>query len=319
MAMRSLTMIGAGAAIALVAAAAAAGPAFAQQSIDEPRLDPIFGQPRPDESKERERINTDEEFDQDKAWRPLRDFVGILTFMAPSNTDLSIGVGPVFRPDYFGSDDYEVYADPEVYAKFRNFVFLDNDGGDIALFGFSGFAFGPSFRLVGDRDETDNPALAGLGDIDHTFELGGFAATTFAKSILFRAKIRKGVAGGHNGLVVDAAGTMLLSRFGRFSTSASARATWVGERYANTYFDITPDQSLRSGLPQYDASRGLRDIGGSLNGYVNLGKRWSLNPYVTYSYIFDEFADTPFIAFYGDRNQFSAGFHLMRQFEFNWR
>jgi len=303
---------------------AAAGPALAENApleprqIDEPRLDPIFGQKR-DEPDDRERVTNDDEFDHDKKWHPLRDFVGVLTFLAPSNTDLSIGIGPEYRPDYFGSDDFQWVADPEVYVKFRNFVFLDNDGADIALFGFSGFSFGPSFRVTNDRDESDNVALTGLGDIDHTLEVGGFAATKFVDSFLFRFKIRKGIVGGHDGLVVDAAGTALLFRYGRLSTSVSANATWVGERYADTYFSVTPEQSLASGLPVYDAPRGMRDIGGSFNAYINIGKRWSLNPYVSYSYIFDDFAQTPIIALYGDRNQYRAGFHLMREFNLKWR
>ena len=308
------------AAAALGAAVASlASPAVAQQQIDEPRLSPIFGEKRPPRSDDGATVTNDDEFDQDKRWHPLRDFVGVLTFLAPSNTDLSIGVGPQYQPDYFGSDDYKWTADPEVYIKFRNFVFFDNDGADLALFGFSGFSFGPSVRLVGDRDETDNDALAGLGDIDYTFEVGGFAATTFVDRFLVRAKIRKGVVGGHDGLIVDAAGTALLFRYGRVSTSVSAQASWIGERYADTYFSVTPAQSVSSGLPVYDAGRGVRDIGGSFNAYINVGKRWSLNPYVSYRYIFPEFADTPFIRLYGDQNQYVAGFHLMREFSLKWR
>ena len=294
-------------------------PAGEARQIDEPRLDPIFGQKRKDRDDDRPQVINDEEFDQDTGWHPLRDFVGVLTFLAPSNTDLSVGVGPEYRPDYFGSDDYEWVPDPEVYVKFRNFVFLDNDGADIALFGFSGFSFGPSLRFTANRKETDNPALTGLGDIDHTLEIGGFAATKFADRILFRFKVRKGIVGGHDGLIVDAAGTALLFRYGRVSTSISANASWIGQRYADTYFSITPEQSLASGLPLYDAPRGMRDIGGSFNAYINIGKRWSLNPYVTYSYIFDDFAQTPIIAQYGDRNQYRAGFHLMREFNLKWR
>jgi len=294
-------------------------PAFAQQDIDEPKLDPIFGQRTPERERERQRIRNDDEFDNEKGWRPLRDFIGVLTFLTPETTDLSVGVGPAYRPDYFGSNDYEIQPDPEVYVKFRNFVFLDNDGADFALFGFSGFSFGPSIRFVGDRDEEDNVALTGLGDIDHTLEVGGFAATKFIDRFLVRAKVRKGVVGGHDGLIVDATGTALLFKVGRVSTSVSAQASWIGNRYADTYFSITPAQSLASGLPVYDADRGMRDIGGSFNAYINIGKRWSLNPYVSYRYIFDGIANTPIIDQLGDRNQYTVGFHLMRQFEFNWR
>lgn len=304
---------------AIAAIAVATGPAVAQQQIDEPRLDPIFGQKRPSAIDDRPRVTNDEEFDHDKKWHPLRDFVGVFTFLAPSNTDLSIGIGPEYRPDYFGSDDFEWRADPEVYVKFRNFVFLDNDGADLALFGFSGFSFGPSLRVVGDRDEDDNVALNGLGDIDHTLEIGGFAATKFVDRFLVRAKIRKGIVGGHDGLIVDAAGTALLFRYGRVSTSVSAQASWIGNRYADTFFSINPTQAAASGYQVYDAGRGIRDVGGSFNAYVNIGKRWSLNPYVSYRYIMPEFADTPFIELNGDQNQYVAGFHLMREFNLKWR
>ena len=63
----------------------------------------------------------------------------------------------------------------------------------------------------------------------------------------------------------------------------------------------------------------MRDIGGSFNAYINIGKRWSLNPYVTYNYIFDDFAATPIIEQFGDRNQYRVGFHLMREFNLKWR
>jgi MipA family protein len=306
-------------AAAFAVALVTGSPVFAQADIDEPRLDPIFGERTPERERERERIRNDDEFDNEKGWRPLRDFIGVLTFLTPETTDLSIGLGPAYVPDYFGSNDYEFRPDPEVYVKFRNFVFLDNDGADFALFGFSGFSFGPSIRVVGDRDEEDNPALVGLGDIDHTFEVGGFAATKFVDRFLVRAKVRKGVVGGHNGLIVDATGTALLFRVGRLSTSISAQAAWIGDRYADTYFSLTPAQALASGLNEFDADRGLRDVGGSFNAYVNIGKRWSLNPYVSYRYIFDGIADTPIIDDFGDRNQYTVGFHLMRQFEFDWR
>src|SRR5690606_21410080 len=120
------------------------------RQIDEPYLDPISGKKR-EMRDDRPRHTNDDEIDQENKRHPLLDFVGVLTFLAPSNTDLSIGVGPEYRPDYFGSDDFEWVPDPEVYVTFRNFVFLDNDGADLALIGFSGFSFGPSLRLTNDR------------------------------------------------------------------------------------------------------------------------------------------------------------------------
>ena len=297
------------------------GGAQAQQHIDEPRLDPIFGRSAPKAAKAGYNIEApqgDDAFDNDSSadFKRARGLVGLMTFLTPDTTNLSFGLGPVYRPDYFGSDDYEWDIDPAAYVRFDNFVFFDDDGADFALVGFSNFSFGPSIRVVGRRDEDDNPALDGLGDVGTTFEFGGFAATTFVDRFSVRFKVRKGIKTGHHGLIVDGSATALLFRWGDVSTSISGQASWIGDRYADAYFTITPEQSLRSGLPTYNADAGFRDIGGSFNAYINIRRNWSLNPYVSWRYIFDGFNDTPIIALYGDRNQFTAGFHLLREFQF---
>lgn len=296
-----------------------AGAAAAQQHIDEPRLDPIFGRttPKPQPASSLEEI-PDNRFDEDGFPRFTRPsgLVGVMTFLTPDTTNLSLGLGPVYAPDYFGSDDFKWGVDPSVYVRFQKFLFLDDNGADFALFGFSNFSFGPTLRVVGDRKESENKDLMGLGDVGTTVELGGFAATTLLDRFSFRFKARHAIATGHRGMVVDAAATALLFRFGDFSTSASAQTTWIGDQYADAYFSVTPAQSTRSGLPVYDAGRGFRDIGGSVNGYVNIRRNWSLNPYVSYRYIFDDIAATPIIAQRGDRNQWVAGFHILREFQF---
>lgn len=278
--------------------------------LDEPKTRPLlFGEENGEENYNS--ITLGEEDDN-------RRFFGVLTFLVPEETNLSIGVGPVYEPDYFGSDDYEFNPDPQVYVKFQNFVFLDDDGADFALFGFSRFRFGPSLRIRGRRDQDDNPALQGLGDVGTTFEFGGFAATTFLDRFAFKAKVRHGLKTGHRGTIVDGYLTALLFRAGPVSVSTSGHASWIGDRYADAYFTVTPQQSMRSGglLPVYDADAGFRDVGGSVNAYINIRDNWSLNPYATYSYIFDDYAATPIVDQFGDRNQFTVGFHVMREFTF---
>lgn len=310
--MRAATILAALAAGGILTAA----PASAQQ-IDDPRLDPIFGRRYEEpETLPPARPENDDEFDGEKRWRPLRGFVGVMTFLTPETTNLSLGVGPVYRPDYYGSNDYEFYADPAAFVRFRNFVFLDDDGADLAIFGFSNFSIGPTIRIVGARKEDDNPALMGLGDVGTTFEMGGFIATTFIDRFQVKLKARHGIKTGHRGTIVDARGTMLLFRWGPVSTSASAEASWIDDRYADAYFSVTPDQSAASGLPVYDAKPGIRNLGGSINAYINIGKQWSINPYASYSYIFEEYAATPIIDLYGQQNQYRVGFHILKEFSF---
>jgi len=286
------------------------------QNLDDPKLRPlVFG--RTDQEKDEVDLTattiTLGEEDQN------RGFFGALNFLVPEETNLSVGVGPVYEPDYFGSDDYEWNPDPQAYIRVRNFVFLDDDGADFALVGFSGFRAGPSLRVRGRRDQDDNPALKGLGDVGTTFEFGGFAATTFLDRFSFKAKVRHGLKTGHRGTVIDGFLTALLFRAGPVSLAASGQATWIGDRYADAYFSVTPAQSAASGgrLAVFDADAGFRDFGGTVTGYINILDRWSLNPYATYNYILDDIAASPIIDQFGDRHQFQVGFHLMREFQFN--
>ncbi|WP_411820137.1 MipA/OmpV family protein [Hyphococcus formosus] len=279
--------------------------------LDDPKVRPIFGSGDDQEDRTRTRITLG---DKDEN----RGFFGALTFLTPEETNLSIGVGPVYEPDYFGSNDYEFNADPQVYVKFRDFIFLDDDGADFGIIGFSRFRLGPSVRIKARRDQDDNPALDGLGDVGTTFEFGGFVATTFLDRFAFKAKARHGLKTGHRGTIVDGYITALLFRAGPVSVSTSGQASWIGNRYADAYFSITPEQSARSGgrLGPYDVDAGFRDVGGSVNAYINIRDRWSLNPYARYNYIFDDYAETPIIKDYGDRHQFAVGFHIMREFTF---
>ncbi|MEM8772686.1 MAG: MipA/OmpV family protein [Pseudomonadota bacterium] len=340
--------------------------ALAQQHADEPNLSPmIFGETeeerrekiRQEQEREREALRISVQQDEDSKQiddprlRPLlfgeeredrvdptgteitlgpedenRSFFGSLNFLVPAETNLSLGVGPVYEPDYLGSDDYEFDADPQVYVKFRNVVFLDDDGADLALLGFSRFRVGPSLRIRGRRDQDENPALFGTGDVGTTFEFGGFVSTTFLKRFNSKIRVRHGIKTGHRGTVIDARTNALLFRTGRFSFGAAGNVTWVGERFADAFFSITPEQSARSSLggppgalPVFDAGRGFQSFGGSATAYINIAKRWSLNPYVQYDRLLGDFAESPIVSQFGDRNQVQVGFHIQREFTFRMR
>ena len=186
------------------------------EQIDDPNLDPLlFGPSQAELEEDRNGTLLTLGPDQEN-----RRFFSALTYLVPDETNLSLGAGPVYKPDYFGSDDYELDIDPQVYVKFRNFVFLDDDGADFALLGFSRFRVGPSLRIRGRRDQDDNPALQGLGDIGTTFEFGGFIATTFQKRYAIKIKARHGLKTGHRGTIIDGSFNALLFRAGPVSFAA---------------------------------------------------------------------------------------------------
>lgn len=332
--------------------------AYAQQDIDEPQLTPfLFGETEEERRekilKEREeqreaieisvQQSRDGESLDDDAIRPFlfgddveliddpngvrvsfpddetgRSFFSSLTFLVPDETDLAIGLGPVYQPDYRGSDDYQWNIDPQVFVKFRNLVFVDDDGADLALLGFSRFRVGPSIRVGGARDEDQNDALIGLGDVGTAVEVGGFISTTFLNRFNTKVRFRRAVGTGHRGFVAEGQVTALIFRTGPLSLATGAQTTYVGNRVAQTYFSVTPEQSAASGgrLSVYNADGGFQTMGANATAYINIAKRWSFNPYARFNYLLDEYADAPIVNDFGDRGNFVVGFHLMRQFKF---
>ena len=282
------------------------------QTLDEPRVSPLIFGPSYDDKVDvtGTRVSTGEDDGN-------VGFFGSFSLLIPDETNLSVGVGPVYEPDYYGSDDYEFNVDPQIYIKFRNFVFLDDDGVDLALFGFSRFRVGPTIKIRGRRDQDDNPALQGLGDVGTTFEFGGFVATTFLDRFATKVKVRHGLKTGHRGTVIDGALTALAFRTKPVSLAVSGRATWVGNRYAEAFYEVSAEQSARSGgrLAVFNADAGFERVGVNATAYINIRERWSLNPYASYDLILDDFANTPIIDEFGNRNQLTVGFHLMREFD----
>ena len=249
-------------------------------------------------------------------WRNYSGFQSALTLLVPDTTQALVGVGPQIEPDYFGSDNYRVDEDPQAYIRIRDFTFFDDDGAEFAVLGFKRFRLGPTLRVQGKREPDDNPALIGLDRIGKTFEFGGFGATSFRDRYTIKIKYRHAIKTGHRGGIVDAQGSMLLFQRGPVSTSLGATGTWIGNNYADAFFDISEAEAARSGLPRYAVGSGFRDVSGIFNAFVRVGSKWALNPYFQYHYILPDYAASPIVQDFGSRHQYVAGVHLMREFRF---
>ena len=97
-----------------------------------------------------------------------------------SDWEIQLGAGAMVKPDYEGSDDYEVSPLPMVEISYKDRVFLDGPSLGANLFIWNGtrpgdqLKIGPLVRYQMGRDEDDNGALKGLGSVDGSAEVGGF-------------------------------------------------------------------------------------------------------------------------------------------------
>ena len=98
----------------------------------------------------------------------------------PDVTNIRIGLGPIYSPDYEGSDDYKVRFKPLISFRYRDLIHVDNNHLRVNLSikdkGDDGrFNAGPLVKVDFGRNKGDNPDLAGLGRVGTSVELGRIA------------------------------------------------------------------------------------------------------------------------------------------------
>lgn len=244
---------------------------------------------------------------------------GLQTFgeiLLPEETQITLGIGPRYSPDYPGSDDYDVDADLVFFLRLGKFLIFDNDGIRIDILGSERIKFGPVLRLTRGRNERANPALTGLGNIKQSFELGGFVTVELSEQTNVRLRYRRGVSG-HDGDIVDLELTHLLYRHGALSIAGGVRANWAAAKVMRRFFGIDAEQAARSGLPEFRLGGAVSNARVNLSGRWAFGKQWSLNGYVQYDRLLGRAADSPIVRDLGSPNGLAVGLFVARIFTFD--
>jgi len=240
--------------------------------------------------------------------------------------NFTIGAGVGLVPDYEGSDDYRII--PAVAVRGRvNGISFSTRGTYLYVdliprgAGKIDFDAGPivGVRLNRTRKIKDD-AVDRLPERNAAIEVGGFAGVTAHgltnpyDMLSVRVDVVKDVANGHESSVVTPTiefGTPL-SR--TFYVGASLSADWVGGGYADSYYSITPADTLASGLRTYDADGGYKGwkagllANQSLSGDLTRGL--SLFGTVNYGRLAGDFKRSPIVADRGSATQWFGAIGL---------
>lgn len=241
----------------------------------------------------------------------------------PANPDsLTIGGGVALLPSYDGSDDYIVRPVGALRAHVA--------GIDIATRGTQvtadliddapgarwKFRLGPAFNL--NLNRTGNLVdrrVDALRKRHVALEIGGSfgvsrtgIVTSKYDTLSLRVNVLRDVTGVHDSVVVAPSidyGTPL-SR--HFYIGMSLGASFVDDRYARTYFAVSPAGSARSGLPVFaNPKGGLKSwsLTGIATRSITGDLRHGLGVYVAVSYsrLNGDFARSPIVAIAGSPDQ----------------
>lgn len=254
---------------------------------------------------------------------------------APPEQDdnsISIGLGAGFAPTYEGSDDYRIIPGGVVRGKVAGRSFFTR-GLQLYVDAIPEAA-GPGFHLgvgpvVGLRlnrtSGIKDPRVKALGKLDTAFEAGAFVSigqtgviTSDYDNLSFRVTYLKDVGDAHDSHIISPSieyGTPL-SRQAYVGLSLSA--DFVGDGYADYYFDVSPAGSLASGLAPYDADGGFKSWSLSLAGAHaltgDLLGGLSLFAVGSYTRLRGDFADSPIVSTAGSAHQWFGAVGLSYSF-----
>lgn len=222
---------------------------------------------------------------------------------------ISVGAAALLRPEWDGAKDNDWLVVPDLDVRWGDQFFASfRTGIGWNVINADGLRAGPYAKLKFGRDESDDVALRGLGDVDATVEAGGFvdwARGPFRLSL----EVRQGL-GGHEGLVAEA-GADLRARLGeQIFASIGPRVRWANDEYMQTYFGVTPVQAGRSGLPVFNAGSGLESTGVNLSVGYRPTDRVVITAFGEVGELQDDAANSPLVRLRGDKEQQRFGLAL---------
>lgn len=238
--------------------------------------------------------------------------------VAPEGWTIGIGVAPVLSPAWQGSKQMALSVFPDLRVNYGDVFFASvPDGIGINAVNRDGWRAGPLVKIRFGRDEDDggspfqiaggSDALIGMGNVKVAGEAGGFVEHSFGPRQQWRARaeVRQGF-GGHEGLLADVLFNHR-TRIGSTIISAGPRVSFASRDFMQTYFGVTPAQSLRTGLARYDADGGLLSYGVGGTVIQPLSRKSALTLFTSLERLGELAGDSPLVRDRGRRTQFTLG------------
>lgn len=224
---------------------------------------------------------------------------------------IRLGAFGVITPKYEGSEDHKIRAFPLIDLEYKKRFFLNPVKGlGVWFWRGSQTKAGVSVSYTNGRDEDDSSHLEGLGDVD-----GGVTANLYLdwspRPWSVSVHYRRQMTGNDTGTLVDLRAGYGFRLVGPLFLKPSVRFKYADSDYNQSYFSVTPRQSVNSGLPAYDADSGVNGVGAGVLALVFLNKHWSLQALCNYERLVGDAGDSPIVQ---DKNQVRAGLGFSYQF-----
>jgi len=205
------------------------------------------------------------------------------------------GFGIGTTPDYIGSGDYRLRVLPIIDIRYKERWRLNGSLLTYAAINNGPWQAGPLINLAFGRPESRNRVLAGIREIDTTFEAGAFAryqTTSGLVSLDYRHSLGNGLGGSVRFTVGHG-----IYKSGNFVTIVGARARWLSDKAMQRNFGLTQQDSQNSefGLPAFAANSGVSEVSANVIGAYRLNDRVRVLSLLSVGHLLGDAADSPLV------------------------
>jgi outer membrane protein len=227
---------------------------------------------------------------------------------------LTLGAGAGIAPDYEGSDDYEAVPfwnlragnlyHPETYVQVLGVRLLSN------FLPHDHWRLGIAGQFIREQDDVEDDRVDELKSVDASVMLGLIAGydilPTLQNDLVLEVEGRQDVSGdnGFLGTIRGRYGHLFAERW-RFD--ALVATTWASEDYMSSYFGIDAGDAARSGLDQFNADEGFKEVAFGASLTWRFLERWSVTGTGTYTRLLGDAEESPVVTDRGDEDQIFAG------------
>ena len=236
----------------------------------------------------------------------------------PADRPNIVGVGFGAAPDYEGSDDFTYGVLPAAQMTFGNRnIRLIGTNLSANLLDHEYLRLGPSVNYRFGREDVEDDVIDRMADIDGSVELGFFAGVDLQNDVNPRYRFSAtveflyDVSDTYDGWVTSVSGKYWRPISKPLDIGIGAGLTFAGDDYMSTFFSVDASDSAASGLAQYDAEGGLKDIWVQPMFVFHFSKKWHLGFGLRYKLLLGDAADSPVVDDQGSKNQFLAGLGLI--------
>jgi len=225
-----------------------------------------------------------------------------------------VSAGTFVNNDYEGSDEYQVNPAGVARLQYKHYYLqTEGLGAKINLSSLKNFEFGPVFNYSMSRDDDiENEAVSKMEKIDGSFE-GGVFVRSQKKNILtggdeigFEVKALTDLSDTHDGTLISVSTDYSYQSTPKLRLTTSLEATYADDDYMDTYFGINARNRGTSGLPNFTAEGGIKDIELSVMANYQFSDKWGVLFITGYKQLLGDAKDSPLVEQEGNNDQLQA-------------